>query len=231
MATVNPVSPQDNSALLATLNGSSATATTSSSGPTSAQKINDTFLKLLVAQMNNQDPLNPMDNAQVTTQMAQISTVTGINNLSTSISQMLAQFSSLQALQAAQLTGRSVLVSGNTLTAGAGAVTGGLQLGAAADTVSVAISGADGQVVRTMNLGGMAQGLQTFTWDGLDDSGKAVAAGTYTFAPTASAAGNAVTAATLASARIAGVTMNGTDLQLNLAGIGPVAYSDVKQFL
>jgi flagellar basal-body rod modification protein FlgD len=230
MATVNSVSQQANSALLATLNGSSASATTSSS-QTSAQSINDTFLKLLVAQMNNQDPLNPMDNAQVTTQMAQISTVTGINNLSTSFGQMLTQFSSLQALQAAQLTGRSALVTGNVLTAGAGAGTGGVQLSAPADQVAITISDANGQVVRTLNLGPQGQGIQTFTWDGLDDSGKQVAAGSYSISAKASAGGQDVAVDTLSAARIDGVRMNGTDLQLIVAGIGPVAYSDIKQIL
>src|SRR5215470_2380597 len=81
-----------------------------------ATMTSDRFLKLLVAQMNNQDPLNPLDNAQVTSQMAQINTVTGINGLNDTVNQLLGQFTRLESLQAAQLTGRSVLVPGNSLT-------------------------------------------------------------------------------------------------------------------
>ncbi len=225
MAAVNSVSQQDNSALIAQLN--------SKSTPTqgSAQEINDRFLKLLVAQMNNQDPLNPLDNAQVTTQMAQISTVTGINNMSDTVSKLMAQFAGLQGLQAAQLTGRNVLVSSNVLNAGAGAVTGGVQLAAPADRVTIKIQDANGQLVRTLELGGQPQGLQSFSWDGLDDAGKAVAPGRYTYTAQASAGGQAVAVDTLSAARIDGVRMNGSDMQLIVSGIGPVAYSDIKQFL
>jgi flagellar basal-body rod modification protein FlgD len=225
MAAVNSVLQQDNSALVAQLNSKAAQK------PSSAQDINDRFLKLLVAQMNNQDPLNPLDNAQVTTQMAQISTVTGINNMSDTIGQLMAQFASMQSLQAAQLTGRSVLVSGNALTAGAGPATGGIQLAAPADQVTIDVRDANGQVVRTLELGGQAPGLQSFTWDGLDSSGKAVAAGRYTFAAKASAGGQPVGVDTLTAARVDGVRMNGTDMQLIVAGIGPVAFSDIKQIL
>jgi flagellar basal-body rod modification protein FlgD len=76
----------------------------------------DTFLKLLVAQMKNQDPLNPMDNAQVTSQMAQINTVTGINALNTTVQSLSSQFTQMQALQGASLVGHSVILPGNMLT-------------------------------------------------------------------------------------------------------------------
>ena len=225
MATVNAVSQQDQSALIAQLNQRQG------SKGSSASDINDRFLKLLVAQMNNQDPLNPLDNAQVTTQMAQISTVTGINNMADSVGQLMAQFASLQSLQAAQLTGRSVLVAGDTLVAGAGPVTGAIDLPAAVDRVSIEIRDANGQVVRRLELGAQPQGLQSFTWDGLDDAGDAAAAGRYTFSAKASAGAQEIGVDTLAAARVDGVRMDGAQMQLLLAGIGPVAYSDIKQIL
>src|SRR5262245_34581480 len=102
---------------------------------TSAQDLNDRFLKLLVAQMNNQDPLNPMDNAEVTSQMAQINTVTGINGLNDTVNQLLGQFATLESMQAAQLTGRNVLVPGSTLAlSSGGTATGGANLSLPADT-------------------------------------------------------------------------------------------------
>ena len=225
MAAMNSVSQQDNSALLARLNNRP------SAKESSAGEINDRFLKLLVAQMNNQDPLNPLDNAQVTTQMAQISTVTGINNMSDTVGRLAAQFASLQTLQAAQLTGKSVLVNGNVLAAGAGPAAGGVQLPAPVDRLSIEIRDANGQVVRTLALGAQPQGLQSFAWDGLDSAGRAAPVGRYTFSAKAGAGAQDVAVETLSAARIEGVRVNGTEMQLLVAGIGPVAYSDIKQIL
>ena len=225
MTTATSVSSRDNAALLAQLNARPARA------EGSASEINDRFLKLLVAQMNNQDPLNPLDNAQVTTQMAQISTVTGISDLAATVGKMTAQFSSLQALQAAQLTGRSVLVSGNVLTAGDGPAVGGVQLAAPADGVTVEIRDANGITVRTLSLGAMPEGLNSFRWDGLSDAGRAVPAGRYTFSARATAGGQIVDAEPLAAARIDGVRVSGADTQLVLSGAGPVSFADIKQIL
>ena len=92
-----------------------ASATGSSATGTSAQSLSDTFLKLLVAQMNNQDPLNPVDNSQITSQMAQISTVTGISSLNSTVNQLVSELQQSQAVQSAQIAGRTVLVPGNSL--------------------------------------------------------------------------------------------------------------------
>jgi flagellar basal-body rod modification protein FlgD len=225
MTTATSVSPQDNAALVAQLNRRQDRP------QEGAAEINDRFLKLLVAQMNNQDPLNPLDNAQVTTQMAQISTVTGISDLAASVGRLTAQFSSLQALQAAQLTGRSVLVSGNALTAGDGPAAGGLQLAAAAQSVTVEIRDGNGTVVRTLALGALPEGTHSFKWDGLNDAGRAVAAGRYTFAVTATADAQAVGVEPLAAARIDGVRASGADTQLVLAGGRAVSFAEIKQIL
>ena len=102
----------------------SATSTTSdvnvasspaSSAAADATMTSDRFLKLLVAQMKNQDPLNPMDNAQVTSQMAQINTVTGIDKLNSTVAGLSAQFMQMQAMQGASLVGHDVIVAGNKL--------------------------------------------------------------------------------------------------------------------
>ncbi|HET8870810.1 MAG TPA: flagellar hook capping FlgD N-terminal domain-containing protein, partial [Aquabacterium sp.] len=98
----------------------SSTSTASTTDATS-----DRFLKLLVTQMQNQDPLNPMDNAQVTSQMAQINTVTGIDKLNTTVQSIGSNFSQLQMLQAANLVGHQVLVDGNKLTVDSNGSAGG----------------------------------------------------------------------------------------------------------
>src|SRR3982751_1840811 len=98
------------SATDATAAASSLTASTSDAKATSER-----FLKLLVAQMQNQDPLSPMDNAQVTSQMAQINTVSGIEKLNSTVAALSSQFTQLQAIQGVSLVGHDVVVPGNAL--------------------------------------------------------------------------------------------------------------------
>src|SRR5437667_6309518 len=94
----------------------------------------DRFLKLLVAQMQNQDPLNPMDNAQITSQMAQINTVNGIEKLNTTVGSLSSQFLQMQTLQGASLVGRGVLVEGKQVVMNdSGKGVGGFELDGAAD--------------------------------------------------------------------------------------------------
>ncbi len=201
-------------------------------GTTTATQLNDRFLKLLVAQMNNQDPLNPLDNAQLTSQMAQINTVTGINGLNDTVQQLIAQFTQMQSMQAAQLTGRSVLVEGNTLALPAnGNAVGGVSLDVAADKVSVEIKNAAGDVVRTLQLGKEEAGVSRFEWDGRTDGGDTAPAGSYTFSVTAKAGTTSVSATALASRQVTGVRTTGSTVELVLAGGSAVAYSDIKQIL
>jgi flagellar basal-body rod modification protein FlgD len=219
---------------VSTLSGlvDSASAAGVNNGTTTAKELNDRFLKLLVAQMNNQDPLNPLDNAEVTSQMAQINTVTGINGLNDTVVKLLDQFARLESMQAAQLTGRSVLVEGSTLALPQdGTAVGGVELNLPADTVTVQIKDAAGQVVRELQLGKQDAGVTRFEWDGKPASGATAAAGNYTFSVTAKNGSASVAATTLAARRIDGVrTVNGT-VELVLAGGGAVAYSDVRQIL
>ncbi|GMV60701.1 MAG: hypothetical protein AMXMBFR72_37870 [Betaproteobacteria bacterium] len=197
-----------------------------------SKELNDRFLKLLVAQMNNQDPLNPLDNAQVTSQMAQINTVTGINNLSETVAQMVAQFAQLQSLQAAQLTGRSVLVAGGGMTLGAeGDVQAGFELQVPADSVKVEVRDANGLLVREIALGAAKEGIQRFAWDGTTNSGARAAAGQYTFSIKASASGKDIDATALTMRKVEGVLQNAGTVSLILSGLGPVAFGDIRQIL
>ena len=215
------------------LDGSAAAGVAAASGKDTAKELNDRFLKLLVAQMKNQDPLNPMDNAQITSQMAQINTVTGINGLNDTVGKLLAQFGAMEALQASQLTGRSVLVTGNQLMADGkgGAVVGGIDLAAPADRVTVEISDAAGNLVRTLSLGESAAGISRFTWDGRNDAGGDAAAGNYSFTIKASSAGSDVYGMPLMARAVEAVTRSNGSTQLVLAGGIRIAYGDVKQIL
>jgi len=130
----------------------------------SAQETSDRFMKLLVAQLNNQDPTNPMDSSQMTSQLAQINTASGIQTLNESIKAMSAQFTSLQVLQGASMIGREVLTNGNTLSMNNGVARGALDLSGNADKVTVQVFSPGGQPLDTLNLGTMTAGRHGFDW-------------------------------------------------------------------
>lgn len=216
-----------------TVSSVNGTSSGSSLASHSAQQLNDRFLKLLVAQMSNQDPLNPLDNAEVTSQMAQISTVTGINQLGDTVARLIEQFARVEAMQAAQLTGRDVLVAGDELVhaEGGGASGAGVELDADATAVRVEIRDANGAVVRTIDLGDLAAGIHRFEWDGRTDGGVEVAPGRYTFSVSGLVDGREVEFGELAQRRVEGVRSGGLGVELVLQGGGTAAYTDVRQIL
>lgn len=141
----------------------SATSSASSTDPAAQQ---DRFLKLLVAQLNNQDPMNPMDNAEMTTQMAQINTVVGINELNSTMAAMSSQFTAMQVLQGTSMIGRTVLSEGSALGTPVDKIsTAAFDLSGTAADVKVNIKTAAGTVVDTVNLGALDGGRHYFAWD------------------------------------------------------------------
>jgi flagellar basal-body rod modification protein FlgD len=188
----------------------------------------DRFLKLLVAQMQNQDPLSPMDNAQVTSQMAQINTVTGIDKLNTTVQGLSSQFMQMQAVQGASLVGRDVIVAGNKLSVDPTAAVGqgGFELTGPADAVKVEILSPSGAVVQTLNLGAEGAGVHSFDWP----SGTATDASGLTFRVTATSGGVATPATALMRDRVDAVSTSGTTFNLELENSGTVPYSAVKAF-
>jgi flagellar basal-body rod modification protein FlgD len=191
-----------------------------------ATATSDRFLKLLVAQMQNQDPLNPMDNAQVTSQMAQINTVNGIEKLNTTVQGLSGQFVQMQALQGAALVGRDVVVPGNRIDIADAVGQGGYELAGPADAVKVEVLSPSGQVLDTLNLGAQTSGLHGFDWP----------AGAYTndsalsFRVTATLGAATTTSTTLMRDRVDAVSTSGNTLNLELEHSGTVAYADVKAF-
>ena len=133
----------------------------------SAQEQSDRFLKLLVAQMSNQDPLNPMDSAQVTSQMAQISTVQGVQTLNKTVSGLDSQFTQLQTMQGAALVGHDVATDGNSLRVDGDTHKGdgGFELDSPATSVSVDILGPTGATVGTVKMGPQGAGSHAFDFD------------------------------------------------------------------
>ena len=131
----------------------------------------DRFLKLLVTQMKNQDPLNPLDNAQVTSQLAQISTVNGIEKLNATIQAMASNINAGQSLQAATMIGKDVLVPGSDLRLAGGGGIFGVELAQAADQVKVTIHDASGRAIRVMDLDALPAGPLALAWDGKTTEG------------------------------------------------------------
>lgn len=198
-----------------------------------AKATSERFLKLLVAQMQNQDPLSPMDNAQVTSQMAQINTVSGIEKLNTTVQALSAQFAQTQAVQGAALVGKDVVVAGNRLdiVAGSGSggaaanvAQGGFELSGAADQVKVEILAPSGAVMETLNLGAAGAGLHSFDWP----AGTATNDSGLTFRVSATTGGVATTATALMRDRVTAVATGGSELRLELARSGAVTWSAVK---
>ncbi len=208
---------------------STSTGTSSTSTTDTGVGSQDYFLKLLVAQMNNQDPLNPMDSAQMTSQLAQLNTVQGIQKLSTQLDSLLGDVNTSQSLQASSLVGHNVLVPGSTLDLANGQAVAGFNLSADADDVQVAIKDSTGKVIHTADLGSQSSGIENFVWDGSTDSGSPAAAGAYTFAVTATSGGKAVTADTLSIGDVSSVTPGSNGGSVFVNGIGTVSMTQVKQ--
>jgi flagellar basal-body rod modification protein FlgD len=189
------------------------------------------FLKLLTTQLKNQDPLNPMDNAQVTSQMAQISTVSGIESLNATLKTLLQDSKDSQTTQAASLVGQAVMVPGSALALSKGAAVGGFEVAKDADAVTVTISDENGIVVRTLTLGEQAAGFHNFTWDGATDNGAAAADGAYKIAVSAKTGSDKVTATALNLGIVRSVINSGNGFTLDLGSMGMFSMDDVKQIL
>ena len=204
---------------------------TKSTGPTGATDSGqDRFLTLLVAQMKNQDPLNPLDNAQVTSQLAQINTVNGIEKLNQTLNKLLDSNQSMQALQAATVVGREVLAEGNGIVLSDGAARAGFELQDGADQVMVTVSSAGGQVVHRATLSNLAAGIHTFEWDGKTDAGAAATAGSYSFAVTAKQGVSDAKVQALSVSRVDGVSNGGNGISVRTSG-GTLDWSKIKQVM
>ena len=189
------------------------------------------FLTLLTTQLKNQDPLNPMDNAQMTSQLAQISTVNGIEKLNATLQTLLSGVTETQAMQAASLVNRGVLVPGTAMSLGEQGGIGGLELANPADEVTVIIKDSNGLVMRTLNLGALESGVHPFVWDGKTDSGEAAALGNYSYGISAKRGTETTSSTALAYGLVQAVTRNGSSLSLDVGTLGAFTMTDVKQIL
>lgn len=217
---------------MTTVDAVSSLTTPTATAKTTTQETEDRFLKLLVTQMQNQDPLNPMDNAEITSQMAQLSTVTELGKLNDAASALSASFLAGQSLQAASLIGRDVVLEGNGIQLSGGSALGMLGLPQSADSVSVEIKDASGAVVKTLDLGAQPGGMVSFSWDGLNDQGQVAADGAYSMGIKASSGGQEIEAMPFAVGRVSSVTLGGEQgVTVNLAGMGSALIGDIQQIM
>lgn len=203
----------------------------SSAAKTDVEEAQDRFLKLLVTQMKNQDPMNPLDNAQVTSQFAQLSTVTGINKLNDAMTSMMAGYQANQTLQAVSMIGRGVLSSGSGVDLVKGSGLLGVELAEPADKVSVTIRDAAGKEVRKLELGAQKAGSQPVAWDGKAGDGSMLKDGHYTFEVSAVRGGATVTATALQFSLVDTVSTDSKGVKLNVNGLGSLNLADVRQIL
>nr|WP_315487018.1 flagellar hook assembly protein FlgD [uncultured Undibacterium sp.] len=220
MSTVNTQAVDPS--LLTSMNGTRGTKST-------AQDAQDRFMTLLVTQMKNQDPLNPLDNAQVTSQLAQLSTVTGIDKLNETMIAMSGNFKSSQNLQAASMIGHGVVVPGSNVELKDGKSVLGFDLPQNADKIRVQIKDQSGAVVKTIDSSSMTSGFNSVVWDGKTDAGGSAANGNYKFEVTASAGETKLTVTPLSFGLVSSVSFGGQGTMLSVLNTGEVAMSDVRQ--
>jgi flagellar basal-body rod modification protein FlgD len=216
--------------LMSTMNAKKADTTDS------VQADTDKFMTLLVTQLKNQDPLNPLDNAQVTSQLAQLQTVTGVNKLNETLETLKSSYQSSESMQATNLIGHGVLVEGSKLTLTGGKSVFGVDLATAADNVQVIVTDPrTGKDVATIDLGAAEAGAVPLAWDGSSDSIDAatLADGSYTFRVVATSGGQPLTdVKALTLDTVASVSTNTKDgVKLNLAGKGSISLADIHQVL
>ena len=226
MSTIQSGTAAISQGLMDSVNGTKATTD-------SVKAEEDKFLRLLVTQLKNQDPLNPLDNAELTSQLAQLSTVTGINTLNTTLESLKSSFQSSESLQAANMIGHGVLAAGEAIALSGGKSVFGIDLATAADSVTILVKDSSGQAVHTIDLGAQDAGTLALTWDGAtDESGVTAEDGDYTFEVVALRSGTQLTDATaLTFGMVASVSTNAQGVKLNIPTLGTLTMADIKQIL
>ncbi len=213
---------------------SNNTSSGGNSSPKTAADMQDQFLTLLVAQLQNQDPTSPMDNAQLTSQMAQISTVSGIEKLNSTVESVTKQFASMQMQQGVSMIGHTVLSDGNQLGLAASedeegniklSGTAAFDLEGSASNVTVTITDANGKVVDTIEMGSASAGRNYFTWDGSEYTGDSM---DLRFKVTATNGDAAVKSTTLSPNAVVATSISNGSLMLELANGESINYNSVK---
>jgi len=212
--------------------GTSANGTSDTDSASQASLRQKDFLRLMVAQVKNQDPLSPSANGEFLSQLAQFSTNDGINNMQASIEKLATSLQSNQALQASALVGRQVMIDGDKMSLGSeGGTKASFNMVAGLSNLKASIYSESGELIKTISIGQPALGNQDVSWDGTNEKNERVAAGKYKIEVSGLYNGKEATVNTTISANVDSVTLgqNGEGLKLNVAGVGSITLDKVKQ--
>jgi len=190
------------------------------------------FLTLMTTQLKNQDPFKPLDGTEMVSQLAQFGTVSGVQQMNTTLGALSESLRSSQALSGASMVGHEILAPATAANYYGQALGGAVQVADGASSVSMTITDSNGQVVRHLTIA-TASGQQPFSWDGLTDSGGKAANGNYKIEAVANVGGASVALPVAVAARVGSVSIDkaGTGLTLNTMELGAVALSDVQQII
>ena len=188
------------------------------------------FLDLMMAQMQNQNPLDPQKNEDFVAQLAQFSSLEEMQSLNTSVEDAMGQFRSTQALQASAMVGQQVQVEGNIANLGPeGEVKGAVEVPSATSNLRVNVYNPSGELVRQMDMGQQGSGTVDFSWDGENGDGDLMEPGDYRVQAEAQYDGETQELATRLNANVDSVNLENGGVTLNLAGRGSVPLDQVKQ--
>ncbi len=190
------------------------------------------FLALLTTQLANQDPLTPVDNKEFISQMSQFASLDSLQTLVTSFGELSNSLTSNQALQASSLVGRNVLIPGTEgLLMNDGVIAGQLNLDSDTTNIHFEIKDEAGQVVRSIEVGAQEAGDIDFIWDGNNNNGERMPPGLYTVAAYGQVGGATEQLKTSMVARVESVNLGGAEgkILLNLAGLGQIEFSEIKE--
>ncbi|WP_375393524.1 flagellar hook assembly protein FlgD [uncultured Sphingomonas sp.] len=211
-------------------NPSTASATAAAANASTSSTLNQSdFLKLMTAQLQNQDPFNPVDNTQMVAQMAQFSSVAGISQMNTTLSSIATKLGATSATDAMSYVGKTVLTAGNTAYArSSGGIAGQVSLAGDATDAKVTITDQTGSVLKTLSLGAQKAGNASYDWDGTTDGGTAAGNGPFIVNVAASNNGTTVGSTSLVWAPVESVSLPATgNPLLTVTGVGQVKLSDV----
>lgn len=201
-----------------------------SSADTSKELGKTQFLELMIAQLEHQDPLNPQEGGEFIAQLAQFSSVEGIENLNSSMDSAIGSFRSSQTLQATSMIGRTVQIETNSgILNSSGLMSGSYDLPLDSEKVQIDIRNSSGELVRQLFLGPQSKGTVAFEWDGETADGNTAPQGTYGIDVQAVIGGEAVELATFMDGNVDSVTMLGNTLALNVGGIGSVSVDKIRE--
>lgn len=208
-----------------TTNTSSNTATTSSAKTNALGQ--DQFLTLLVAQLQNQDPLNPADATEFTSQLAQYSQLEQLFNLNDSMEQLATAQNNSERLSALTLIGQDVVVENSEFTLGKESVEIGYKVDGTVTDVDLLIKNSDGKTVATLSASDLSEGNHFLTWDGKNSSGTALDPGTYSIQISAK---NGTTASAsvspLVRSEVTGIDLSGSEAKI-VTALGEYAISAI----